>query len=44
MSKNNIRPTKLRIFVDGSYDNDYKIGTIAYHIQDYVEYDGKNAV
>ena len=33
---------KFRIFVDGSFDNAYNIGTIAYHMQDSVySVDGK---
>ena len=32
---------KFRIFVDGSYDPDYNIGTIAYHIQDTINYGNK---
>lgn len=32
---------KFRVFVDGSYDSNYNIGTIAYHIQNIVDYKNK---
>lgn len=36
-----LKNTKFRIFVDGSYDSEYKIGTIAYNMQTVVNFEGR---
>ena len=36
-----IKNGKFRIFVDGSYDDKVNIGTVAYHIQNIVNFENR---